>query len=318
MQTAQESRILLETGTNELEVLELFILHRETPESEPEPRYFGINVAKVMQVIEDPGLVPPESGSHHAFLGLISLRERTVPVLDLAAMLGFQRARAEYEVVIVTEFSQAVTGFLVSGVTDIHRLGWQQVEPPDKFLESAARGVIVGMVDMEDRFVQILDMESLLAEIDPETVARAGETDVRASRPYKALVADDSATIRVMLRKLLEAAGFEPVLVNTGEEAIKYLDEAKKRMRAEERPREEFVDILIADIEMPRVDGYSLTKHVKEDPDLGGMPVILYSSIIYDEVLHKGASVKADKQVSKPEMHRMAELALELLEGGEG
>ncbi len=314
MQKQTQQEILLETGTNEFEVLELFINH-QNGNNQLEPRYFGINVAKVMQVIENPGLKRPESASNPAFLGLISIRGKMVPVLDLATMLGFQRHQHAYEVVIITEFSQTVTGFLVTGVTDIHRLGWQQVEPPDRYLENAARGVILGMVLLSDHFLQLLDMESLLAELDPETISRSDAPSVKGSRQYKALVADDSATIRVMLKKLLEPAGFTLTICNNGEEAMQKLNEIKRQ--AEERgvPASEICDIVIVDIEMPRIDGYSITKNIKEDPTLQHLPVILYSSIIYDEVLHKGKSVRADIQISKPEMPRMAEMALNLLEG---
>jgi len=314
-QTNGKKEILLETGTNEFEVLELFINYQEHPDAPVEPRFFGINVAKVMQVIEDPGLEQPESASNNAFLGLISVREKMVPVLDLSTMLNFPRKPDEHEVVIITEFSHTITGLLVSGVTDIHRLGWSQVESPDRYLESAARGVIVGMVLLKDHFLQLLDMESLLAELNPETVLQSGAVTVKASREYTALVADDSATIRVMLQKLLTQAGFRLVVRNNGEEARNYLLEAKAQAESEGRSVRDFLDIVIADIEMPRLDGYSLTKSIKEDPVLGELPVILYSSIIYDEVLHKGTSVNADAQISKPDMPSMAKIALDLLEG---
>lgn len=310
----QSKEILLETGTNEFEVLELFIAYQEHPDAPLESRYFGINVAKVMQVIEYPGLIRPESASNKAFLGLISVRDKMVPVLDLSVMLSFERKADAHEVVIITEFSNTITGFLVSGVTDIHRLGWHQVESPDRYLQSVAPGIIVGMVMLKDHFLQLLDMESLLAELNPESIALATKATVKASRSYTALVADDSATIRMMLQKLLEDAGFKPVICNNGEEARKYLLEVKHQAEAEGRPVNDFLDIVIVDIEMPRVDGYTVTRTVKEDATLKQLPVILYSSIIYDEVLHKGKSVKADAQISKPDLPQMTRIALELLE----
>lgn len=309
-----EKEILLETGTNEFEVLELFITAQETPQAPEEHRFFGINVAKVMQVIENPGLEQPDAASNPAFLGLISVRDKMVPVLDLSVMLDFPRAKNDYEVVIITEFSNTITGLLVSGVTDIHRLGWHQVEPPDRYLEHAARGVIVGMILLKDHFLQLLDMESLLAELNPEALAITAETEVKASKAYKALVADDSATIRVMLKKMLENAGFQLDIRNNGEEALQYLMGIKKDAEKNNNDVSNLLDIIIVDIEMPRIDGYSLTRTIKDDPVLKKIPVILYSSIIYDEVLHKGESVKADAQINKPDMPRMAAIALEILE----
>jgi len=125
-----KQEILLETGTNELELLEFFIQERDEDGGRPVPQYYGINVGKVMQVIETPRLNPPEAAPHPCFLGVISLRGMAVPVLDLSVWLGVDRVKSEYEVVMVTEFSQTVTGFLVSGVTEIHRVGWGEVVQP--------------------------------------------------------------------------------------------------------------------------------------------------------------------------------------------
>lgn len=313
MDQVKAKEILLESGTNELEVLEL-VVQDVGPDGQGRSNHYGINVAKVMQVIENPGLLAPRSAANPAFLGMISLRDRMVPILDLAVMLGLQRQPSPHEVVIVTEFSQAVRGFLVSAVTDIHRLQWRQVMPPDSMLGAMARGVIIGLVEMVSRYIQLLDMESLLSELDGEAPVSADLAAPRVGKRYKALAADDSATIRVMLRKLFESANFDLEIVNNGEDALARLEEIKQEVLREGRPLSDCLDVLIADIEMPRMDGYSLTRRVKEDPVLGTMPVILYSSLIYDEVLHKGESVGADIQVSKPEMGRMAEMAVELLE----
>jgi two-component system chemotaxis response regulator CheV len=314
MAKIKDKEILLETGTNELEILELFLNLPGSDPATPEPCHFGVNVAKVMQVIESPRLEHPESADHPSFLGTISLRKHIVPVIDLSVWLGMERVQHKYEVVIVTEFSQAVTGFLVSGVTEIHRVGWEQVEPPSDYISSHGTQALIGMVNMGDHFIQLLDLESILADLDPSTINEADQTDVRAPKNYKALVADDSATIRLMLQKNLEASNFVPSFVNTGEEALNRLRELKSRAASEGREITDFLDIVIADIEMPRMDGFSLTKNIKEDPVLQKIPVILYSSLITDELRHKGESVLADDQVSKPEMNFMAQRAIKVLE----
>jgi two-component system chemotaxis response regulator CheV len=310
-----ETEILLETGTNELEILEMVIEDLDDV-GEVRQRFFGINVAKVMQVMENPGLEKPKNSENPAFLGMIAIRGHMVPVLDLALILGVDRAVEKTDVIIVTEFSQSVLGFMVTGVLDIHRMGWGRIDPPDKYLGLVARGIIVGLVNMQDRYIQVLDIESLLAEIVPETQYQTSSTSVFSSKQYKALVADDSKTIRAMLQDLLTKANIAPTMVTTGEEALNLLIKYKSNSQKESRPLSDYVDILITDVEMPRMDGYSLTKTVKLDPVLKVLPVILCSSLIYDEVLHKGESVMADAQISKPEMHRMAELALDLLKKG--
>ncbi len=306
--------ILLETGTNELEILELFIEETDPATGRHEPSYFGVNVAKVMQVIESPELTPPEAGSHRSFLGTIGLRGKIVPILDLSVLLGVQKHKLPWEVVVIVEFSQSVSGLLVSNVTDIHRVGWTQVMPPDHFLGAMVTGCLIGMIDLGDHFVQLLDLESILAELDPSCLDKAALTPIRAQKQYRALVADDSATIRLMLRKLLGAANFSTTIVNNGIEALKYLDGLQERSGKSGGSQELPPDIIIADIEMPLMDGFHLTKRIKESDAYGDIPVILYSSLITDELFHKGVAVRADDQVSKPEMDQMAERAIKLIE----
>ncbi|WBF68961.1 chemotaxis protein [Desulfovibrio subterraneus] len=308
-----DHNILLESGTNELEVLELFISER-LPDGSVAPCHFGVNVAKVMQVIEAPKFAAPESASNPCFMGMIDIRNMMVPVLDLSRWLKMDMVHADHDVIMVTEFSHSVTGFLVSGVTEIHRVGWQEVQPPSGYITKIGTNCIVGMVDLGDHFVQLVDLENVLADLDPQTFEKAEHKGALASRSYKALVADDSATIRLMLRKNLESANFELTMVNNGQDALNQLRAFRTQSQEEGRPLSDFVDIVISDIEMPLMDGFTLTKNVKEDAVLGSLPVILYSSLITNELRHKGDSVGADDQISKPDLDMMAQRALELLE----
>ncbi len=309
--SAIDTGILLETGTNELEILEFYIDEQRKEGEPPTPYYFGINVAKVMQVIETPNLDPPESAPHPSFMGTIPLRQHILPVLDLSVWLDIDMPKTGQDIVIVTEFSQSVTGFLVSGVTEIHRVGWKEVIPPAGIIAKST-DAIVGMVDKGGRFIQLLDLETILSEfemqVDPNAIA---VTD----KGYTALVADDSATIRTMLQQSLEMSKFNHIITNNGEEALRKIMSIKEQAVQEGKDITEFVNIVISDIEMPLMDGFSLTKNIKEDPILGKLPVILYSSIITDELRHKGEAVKADFQISKPDLQDIARKALELIEG---
>lgn len=309
-----KTNILLESGTNELEILEFFI---DIPESEDGPAercHFGVNVAKVMQVIESPDLEHPESAEHPCFLGTIPLRGHILPVLDLAVWLDLERQDNTYDIVIVTEFSQTVSGFLVSGVTEIHRVGWQEVLSPDKFMTSFEQSCIVGIVEREDRFIQLLDLESILADLDPSLGGASDNPAVVSSIAYSALVADDSPTIRAMIEDSLSTANFRHTSVNNGEEALRLLTEYKEQAMREERPVTDFLDVVISDIEMPRMDGFSLTKWIREDPYLKVLPVVLYSSLITEELRHKGESVGADDQISKPDLHLLPRKAIDIIE----
>lgn len=301
--------ILLETGTNELEILEFFIRELREGDKLPVTSHFGINVAKVMQVIESPNLVAPDSAPHPSFLGNIPLRDLILPVLDLSVWLDIQRVPDCMDIVIVTEFSQTVTGFLVSGVTEIHRVNWEAVIPPGNYINSVGTSTIIGMVNMGDRFIQLLDLETILSEVNP--IDQNREVKHVGKMRYTALVADDSATIRLMLKNNLTAAGFNPIITENGKEALALLRELRNDPDGTSR----LPDVVISDIEMPLMDGFSLTKTIKTDEGLKQLPVILYSSIITKELRHKGESVGADAQISKPEMDRIPELATNLIEG---
>lgn len=305
--SAIDTGILLETGTNELEILEFFI-NETTPKGEVVKNYFGINVAKVMQVIETPNLEPPESAPHPSFMGTIPLRDLILPVLDLSVWLELNMPKNEFDIVIVTEFSKSVTGFLVSGVTEIHRVGWGEVIPPTSVI-SQSTDSIVGLVDKGDHFIQLLDLETILTQFEPDEHAAMAIAD----REYKVLVADDSATIRTMLQQNLLDANFKPIITNNGEEALKTAMALKNQAEQEGRPINDFIDIVVSDIEMPLMDGFSFTKNIKQDPVLGKLPVILYSSIITKELRHKGESVGADLQVTKPDLHTIPEEAMKLI-----
>lgn len=307
-----DTGILLETGTNELEILEFHIDGLGADAAEPERHSFGVNVAKVMEVIESPALEPQPGAAHPSFRGLIPLRHHILPVIDLAVWLGLDRAPSPRENVIITEFSKTVTGFVVSGVTGIHRVGWPEVIPPDGYMPKTGLQAIIGLVERDGHFIQLLDLETILADLSPDGMDEDATPRAVAPRELKALVADDSATIRLMIQKALTRSGISPTIAGNGQEARDALCAMAEHAEAEGRPLSDFVDILISDIEMPLMDGFTLTKFVKTHPVLRVLPVVLYSSIITDELRHKGESVGADLQIAKPDLERLPEVAMQL------
>jgi len=312
-----DTGILLETGTNELEILEFHIDGEAGADQEAGRRYFGVNVAKVMEVIESPQLELQPGATHPSFRGLIPLRSHILPVIDLAVWLGIPKSPAPRDNVIVTEFSKTITGFVVSGVTGIHRVGWPEVIPPDGFMPKTGVQAIIGLVERDGHFIQLLDLETIIADLSPDEIDFNAPPSVTAPREMRAIVADDSATIRLMLKKTLERSGIIPVIVGNGQEALTALRELASQATAEGRPVTDLLDILISDIEMPLMDGFTLTKIVKSDPVLRALPVVLYSSIITDELRHKGESVGADLQIAKPDLERLPEVTLTLVAANE-
>jgi two-component system, chemotaxis family, chemotaxis protein CheV len=308
-----KQEILLETGTNEFEILEFFINETTKTENKVEKNFFGMNVAKVVEVIESPNLESNSYSVNPCFLGTIPLRDAVLPVIDLSIWLGMERVKHDHENIIVTQFSNSVQGFLVSGVVEINRLNWKDLIPPGNFIRKMNTKSIIGMVDKGEYFIQLLDLEHIVSDLNPDSIDELWKTEVKADKAYKVLIVEDSPTIRKMLEKNLLNSNFAVKITNNGEEAEKYLNEIKSKADAEGKSINEFVDIVISDIEMPLVDGFTLTKRIKAESTFKTVPVILYSSIITDELRHKGESVGADYQVSKPDMNKMAEMAIKLI-----
>ncbi len=307
-----KSRILLETGTNELEILEFYI--ETLVGTELVKNHFGVNVAKVREVIETKGLTFTKSSNNPCFRGTIPLRELILPLIDISKWLEMNKSENGEDLIIVTEFSKSVTGFIVSGVTSIHRVGWEEVMSPDKYTNSLGIQSIVGVVFIDDHITQLIDLEHIIASLNPETTKNMMQSTVKADKKYKVLIAEDSPSIGMMIKKNIEDSNMEVHLEQNGALALKYLKSKIALAEKENKDITEYVHIVISDIEMPQMDGFTFTKNVKEDPISGKLPVILYSSIITNELRHKGESVGANIQVSKPDLDQVARIAIELIE----
>ena len=311
----QHTNILLESGTNELEIVEFYINEQMAGQDQPYTGYYGVNVAKVLEIIKKPKITEMPSVPHPAVLGAFNLRSTIIPLIDLSLWLGKGAIQEPDAKVIVTEFNKVTNGFMVSGVTRIHRLSWEQVEPPGNYISQFAANSITGVVRIEDRIIFLIDMEKIIAELNPELAVNFTERlDISLEQQYTALVADDSDTIRNMLANVLEQANFKVIRARNGQEAWDNLLQIKSQATEENKKVTDYIHIVISDIEMPSVDGLNLTKRIKEDPELNVLPVILFSSLITDKTRHKGESVGADDQISKPEVGELAIRAKKLIE----
>ncbi len=216
---------------------------------------------------------------------------------------------------IVTEFNNVTNAFLVSGVNRIHRISWEEVEPPNKYVASVTSDSITGVIKLENRIIFLLDLEKIVADLNPDLGLKLDEAiNWSAEAKYRAIICDDSGLIRAMLKDLLQKANFDVEALTNGREAWDRLVDLKNQAETQKRPIHDFVHVVVSDIEMPSMDGMNLTKRIKEDPLLKELPVILFSSIITEKLRHKGDSVGADTQVSKPEVTRLAQRAKELIE----
>ena len=295
--------ILLETGTNEFEIVEFSIGQVN----------YGINVAKVREVItRTPVTNMPQA--HPYIDGLFTLRGKAIPLVNLPRCLNVQ-TNAEPKNIIVTEINNYNIGFLVENVSRIHRISWKDMEPAP---EVGDQSRVVGIIKMEDRIVLLLDFETIIAEINPEINAKLttfedATEDVRSKRSdVHVVVAEDSPMLRDLLVTTLHESGYRYVRdFSNGQDAWEYLE----KLAQQDGPIEEKVRIIVSDIEMPKMDGHRLLKLVRADEHLHEVPLILFSSLISEEMRIKGEQLGASGQISKPEINQLIGLLDELIFG---
>ena len=305
MAISDNKGILLEAGTNELEIIEVFI-----DEVGGYRGYYGINVAKVIKIISLPAIIKPPNAAHFV-TGMFNHRGNVIVLIDMALWLGRERREDVTPIAIITEFNRVTSAFLVSGITRIHRTSWSKIKPLDNYMQNFCPA-ITGYINLEDKNVLMLDLERAIGEIDPslsvphlqpidkkEGVSESATEGI--TYPIRVLHADDSGMIRRATKEALESSGdFSVISQVDGSVAWEYLAEMKKQAFDQNKPITDFIDIILTDIEMPQMDGYHLCQKVKSDPILKALPVVLFSSLITEKLLHKGKAVQADAQLSKP------------------
>ncbi|MBM7578314.1 chemotaxis protein [Jeotgalibacillus terrae] len=291
---ADQNGILLESGTNELEIVEF----------EVNGSKYGINVIKVKEIIQ-PAAVIPIPHSHPYINGIIQLRGEVLPVIDMRQVLGRQpEGKSAQEKYIVSEFNQQKVVFHVDNVSMIHRVSWDQIEKPSDMYQNTDTKVI-GVIKRNDEMLLLLDFESIILEINPESGINVGMVKKLGKRERsvkKLVVAEDSPLLRQLLSDTLKEAGYDDAeFFENGKDALNYLES----LADSDVPVEQKVQLVITDIEMPQMDGHHLTKRIKEHQILGKLPVVIFSSLITDDLKHKGNKVGADDQISKPEINQL-------------
>lgn len=289
--------ILLESGTNELEIVEFSIGKNK----------FGINVIKVKEII-NPVQVIQVPHSHPHVEGIIELRGEVLPVVNVANALGFPPSQSpEQDKFIVAEFNKQKIVFHVHTVTQIHRISWDQIEKPSEMYQGP-ESQIIGVVKLHGEMILLLDFEKIVVEINPETginVQQVKKLGQRERSSKKLVVAEDSPLLRKLLHDTLNEAGFHKIeFFENGKDALHYLD----TISSQGKNITDEVQLVITDIEMPQMDGHHFTKRVKENSQLAKLPVIIFSSLITEDLRHKGHMVGADAQVSKPEIAELVQL----------
>jgi two-component system, chemotaxis family, chemotaxis protein CheV len=284
--------ILLESGTNEFEIIEFSV----------GGVFYGLNVAKVREVIN---AVPVTfiAKSHPNLDGIFTLRSKVMPLINLSRSLGVAQASEESKF-IVCEINNFNVGFRVDAVYRIHRISWTQMEPAPHISGS---DLVIGIVKMQERMIILLDFEKILADVNPElnrkmSVVPLSTPDlVRIRQKKTILIAEDSRMLRDLLLGTLHTAGYNTISNENGQEAWDKLE----AIAASDNPVTDSLQLIITDIEMPQMDGHHLIKRIKAQPRLKDLPVVIFSSLINEEMRLKGAALGAYDQITKPEIEKL-------------
>lgn len=297
----EKDGILLESGTGEVEVIEFKVGNE----------HYAINVVKVKEIIEVNKVIkvptaPPEVP------GITSIRGEVITLIDMKYVLEkVKKDPIESSMTLMCEFNQLKVAFAIDEVLGIHRINWNQIQKPDTLIDDT---LVIGNIEIGDNILMLLDFEKIVMDISPSSginVGRIENIESKDRSKNKLVLADDSPMIRKVLNDVLSEAGYTSLkFFDDGQQAYDYLSTLA------DRKGEDFldeVDLLITDIEMPMMDGHTLTRKLKENRITKDLPIIIFSSLITSDLKHKGDAVGADAQMSKPEVGKLVELVDSLI-----
>ena len=289
-----DTNILLESGTNELEILEFAL----------GDNHYGINVAKIREILQYMQ-VTPVPNAHPCVEGIFMPRDTMITVINLRRCLGMPDGE-DKGLFIITNFNKLNIAFHVDQVIGIHRVSWEEIIKPDSTINGENGSTSTGVIKMKDRLVVILDFESIVSGISPETGLRTADIDnlqARGRSDSRILIAEDSPLLSKLITDCLKKAGYEDLIVTSnGQEAWNKISELKERGTLLDD-----IQCIITDIEMPQMDGHRLTKLCKSDDTIKKIPLVIFSSLVNDEMRRKGEMLGADAQLTKPEIGMLVE-----------
>ncbi|MCL2053307.1 MAG: chemotaxis protein [Oscillospiraceae bacterium] len=302
-----DTNILLESGTNELELLEF----------EVGTNVFGINIAKVVEIMIDQEVTPVPNAPPE-LEGVFIPRDKLISVIDLHKVVKAANIEDNKNIFIICEFNNMTVAFHVTKVKGIQRISWSDISDPPEIAgngNDVAMGLSTGIAKIKDRIIIIMDFEKIVSKLNRE----AG-LDMRGLEKIKTLnystgkkrlvVADDSKFLNRLINDALSKIGFSNIESFTnGQDAYNYVNS----FRNKEGAITDHIACVISDIEMPQMDGHRLTKLIKDDKILNEIPVLLFSSLINEQMVAKCRSVGADGQFSKPQISELIQKLIELV-----
>jgi two-component system chemotaxis response regulator CheV len=289
-----DTNILLESGTNELEILEFKLGEN----------HYGINVAKIREILPYQP-VTPVPNTHPSVEGIFMPRETMITVINLKNCLNMEQD-GEKGLFIITNFNKLDIAFHVDQVMGIHRVSWDEIIKPDSTINGEDGSVATGIVKMDEKLIVILDFEAIVSDISPETGLRVNDIDTIGERERSddpILIAEDSPLLSTLITDCLKKAGYVKLIVTfNGQEAWEKIMQFDREGTLDEK-----IHLVITDIEMPKMDGHRLTKLIKSNEGLKHIPVIIFSSLVNDEMKRKGEQLGADAQLTKPEIGHLVD-----------
>ena len=291
-----DTNILLESGTNELEILEFTV----------SGNYYGINVAKVKEIMTYQPLTPVPK-AHPNVEGAFSTRGETISIINLARCLGMEESTdPSKDMFLVTNFNDLLSGFHVNGVVGIHRVNWSQIIKPDSMINNDKTGVTTGIINIDGKLVILIDFEKIVADITPDVGINLKEIEglgTRGKSDKPIIYAEDSQLLSTLIYDGLTKAGYTRLMpTNNGLELWEILQKYK-----EEGTVAQNVACVVTDIEMPQMDGHRLTTLAKSDDVIKHIPLVIFSSLVNEEMRKKGEQLGADAQLTKPEIGQLVE-----------
>ena len=296
-----DTKILLENGTNELEILE-FTLGSNS---------YGINVAKIREIITYEA-VTPVPNSHPSIEGIFMPRDIMITAIDLKNCLG-RGVSEPAGLFILTNFNKLDLAFHVDSVQGIHRVSWRYIIKPDATISTTDESVSTGIIKQDGKLIIILDFEKIVTDINPETglkVSEISELGERKRSNVPILIAEDSPLLNKLIVDCLKKAGYDNLIhTENGQRAYDVITQCKA-----DGSLKDHVRLIVTDIEMPEMDGHRLTKLVKSDDATADIPIIIFSSLVNEDMMRKGEELGADAQLSKPEIGNLVKIVDRLVD----
>ena len=294
-----DTKILLENGTNELEILEFKLGDNS----------YGINVAKIKEIIVYQE-VTPVPNAHPSIEGIFMPRDTMITAIDLRNCL--QRGASQPGgLFIITNFNKLDIAFHVDAVVGIHRVSWADIIKPNATISKTEESISTGIIKFENQLIIILDFEKIVADINPNTGLNMDALEEIGTRPRNEVpivLAEDSQLLNRLIVDSLNKAGYNNVIhFENGKLAYDYIKSCKEKGTLDD------IKCIITDIEMPIMDGHRLTKLIKSDDATKKIPLIIFSSLVNEEMRRKGESLGADRQLSKPEIGNLVAVIDELV-----